>query len=221
MSNGRCIVYIALFCLALGGGCGGDIAGLEADGNLTAARLDSLLARPRGIYVESRTTVRAAPEAVWAVLSDLNRWREWNPAVLRAQTAEGDALEWGIHFTQTYATRPLEVTARSVVVRIVPGREMVWRGTLPGLCILHAVSLRAAADGGTEVLGRERMVGLVPLLFKDRLRAGAQRASQAAFEGLRAFCEALPPPPPPPREAPEAGAADTTAADTTAAAGGN
>jgi hypothetical protein len=212
------MVWIALFGLALGGGCGGDIAGLQADGNLTAARLDTLMARPRGIYVESRTTVRATPETVWAVLSDLNRWRDWNPGVLQAHTTEGDALEWGLHFTQTYATRPLEVTSRNVVVRIVPGRELVWKGTLPGLHILHAVSLRPAGDGGTEVLGRERMVGLAPLLFKDRLRAAAQRASRAAFEGLRAFCEARPAAPARPAPAPEA--PEPAVPDTSAATGG-
>jgi len=202
----------AALCLALAEGCGGDIAGLAADGSLTAARLDSLMALPTGVYVEARTTIQAPPESVWTVFSDFNRWRAWDPSVLRVQTTEGDALEWGLHFTQTYATRPVEVTARNVVVRLVPGREVVWKGAVVGLHILHATTFQRTEDGQTEVVSRERMAGPLAHLFRDRLRAEAQRAAQRALQGLRAFCEAHRPEtyPAPPQ------AADTTAVDTTA-----
>lgn len=182
-------IVAAAVCLALAGGCQGDIDRLEADGSLTRARLDSLLALPDGVYVEGRTTVRALPESVWAVLSDFNRWRDWNPVLLRAQTTEGDALEWGLHFTQTYATSPVKVTTRNVVLRLIPAREVAWKGEVWGLRILQAVSFRDTGDGGTEVVIRERMTGPLVYLFEGRLRAEAQRASRLTLEGLRTFCE--------------------------------
>jgi hypothetical protein len=208
----------AALCLALAEGCGGDIAGLAADGGLTAARLDSLMALPAGVYVEARVTIQAPPESVWTVFSDFSRWRAWDPIVLRTQTTEGDALEWGLHFTQTYATRPVEVTVRNVVVRLVPGREVVWKGAVPGLHILHATAFQRTGDGGTEVVRRERMAGPLAHLFRDRLRAEAQRAAQRSLQGLRAFCEARRPsvPPPAPPQAPDTTMADTAAVDTTA-----
>lgn len=209
----RMCQMVAALCLALAEGCGGDIAGLAADGGLTAARLDSLMALPTGVYVEARTTVQAPPESVWTVFSDFTRWRAWDPSVLRTQTTEGDALEWGLHFAQTYATRPVEVTVRNVVVRFVPGREVAWKGTAPGLHILHATALQRVGEGRTEVVRRERMAGPFAYLFRDRLRAEAQGAAQRALDGLRAFCEArgLAAPPPTLPQAP-----DTTAVDTTA-----
>ncbi|MSS73419.1 MAG: hypothetical protein EXS64_18305 [Candidatus Latescibacteria bacterium] len=185
-----CQIIAAALGLALAGGCGEDIARVEADGSLTAARLDSLMALPTGVYLEARTTVRAAPESVWTTFSDFNRWRAWDPGVLRTQTTEGDALEWGLHFTQTYAVRSVEVTLRSVVVRFIPGREVVWKGAVFGLNTLHAVSFQGTGDGQTEVLSRERMAGPLVFLFRDRLRAEGQRAAQRSLDGLRAFCEA-------------------------------
>ncbi|OGG56512.1 MAG: hypothetical protein A3F84_15705 [Candidatus Handelsmanbacteria bacterium RIFCSPLOWO2_12_FULL_64_10] len=209
----------AALCLALAEGCGGDITGLAADGSLTAARLDSLMALPTGVYVEARTTIQAPPESVWTVFSDFNRWRAWDPSVLRTQTTEGDALEWGLHFTQTYATRPVEVTVRNVIVRLVPGREVVWKGAVFGLHILRATAFQRTEDGQTEVVSRERMAGPLAYLFRDRLQAEAQRAAQRALNGLRAFCEAHRPavPPPAPSQAPDTTVADTMVVkDTTA-----
>lgn len=213
-------IIAAALCLALTGGCGEDIARVEADGSLTAARLDSLMALPTGVYVEARTTVRALPESVWAAFSDFNRWRAWDPSVLRTQTTEGDALEWGLHFTQTYAIRSVEVPLRSVIVRFIPGREVVWKGAVFGLSTLHAIAFQRTRDGQTEVLSRERMAGPLVFLFQDRLRAGAQRAANRALNGLRAFCEAhyptLPMASSAPSQTPDTTAADTTARDTTA-----
>lgn len=180
----------AAICALVLAGCGEDITRLQADGSLTSARLDSVLALPRGVYVEGRMTIQAPPESVWTVFSAFNRWQDWNAGLIRAQSTEGDALEWGFHFTQTYTIQPVEVTVQSVILRLIPGREAVWKSTAFGLRMLQAVSFRDAEGGGTEVICRERIAGLLALLFRDRLRAEAQRATQTAMEGLRAFCEA-------------------------------
>lgn len=177
-------------CALVLAGCGGDIAKLQADGSLTSARLDSVLALPMGVYVEGRTIIQAPPDSVWVVFSDFNRWQGWNAGFIRAQTAEGDALEWGLHFTQTYAFQPVEVTVQSVILRLIPGREAVWKSTVFGLFTLQAISFHPAGKGRTEVVCRERLAGLLALLFRDRLRAEAQGATQTVLEGLRVFCEA-------------------------------
>ena len=182
-------IFAAICALVLAG-CGEDIARLQADGSLTSARLDSVIALPRGVYVEGRMTIQAPPESVWTVFSAFNRWQDWNAGLIRAQSTEGDALEWGFHFTQTYKIKRVSVTVQSVVLRIIPGREAVWKSAVLGLRMLQAVSFRDAGEGRTEVICRERIAGLLPLLFRDRLRAEAQRTTQTALEGLRAFCEA-------------------------------
>jgi hypothetical protein len=175
------------------------------------------------VYTEGRTTIQALPGTVWAVFSDFNRWRDWNPNVLRAQTTEGDALEWGLHFTQTFATRPVEVTTRNVIVRFIPGREVVWKGSAFGLHILHAVSFHPVGDGRTEVVSRERIAGPLAFLLGDYLRAEARRVAQEALDGLREFCEnpvpkasPLTAPSPLPTPSPPQTSSDTTARGDTA-----
>lgn len=224
--SGKRKTLIALAFLLILPGCEGDIERLQADGTLTTSRLDSVIAIPRGVYVEGRMIIRAPADSVWGLFSDFNRWTDWSSGVVRAQTAEGDALEWGLHFSQAYSVGPVEATVQSVVVRLVPGKEAVWKSRFVGLQILQAVSLHSAGDRQTEVVCRERLVGLLALLFRDRFRAGAQRATQDALEGLRIACEsryhevgpsaplptaqALPPPWP---TALEAAPPDTTARD--------
>lgn len=214
--SGNRKTLIALAFLLILPGCGGDIERLQADGTLTAARLDSVIAVPRGVYVEGRATIMAPADSVWAVFSDFNRWRDYSSGFVRAQTAEGDALEWGLHFSQTYSVSPLEVAAQSVVVRMVPGREAVWKSTFTGLQMLQAVSLHPSGDRQTEVVCRERLVGLLALLFRDRLRAEAQEVTRTLLDGLRTACESrypetgpsAPPSPAPPAAPPWSSSAD-------------
>ena len=76
-----------------------------------------------------------------------------------------------------------------VIVRSIPGREVVWKGSAFGLRILHQVSLSAAEDGGTEIRCRERMQGPLVLLLRAPILSECNRGTREALEGLQVLCE--------------------------------
>jgi hypothetical protein len=101
---------------------------------------------------EAVTRIDAPPAEVWAVLSDVGGWRDWDSGVDRidGRVALGEPLT-------VYATmirnRPFTVT----VTELRPGEAMRWRGGLPlGLAVIERTYfLDTQEDGGTVVTVRE------------------------------------------------------------------
>jgi uncharacterized protein YndB with AHSA1/START domain len=76
-----------------------------------------------GSVVVSRV-VRAAPSAVWAVLTDLQAWPQWGPTVAGAELDGAGELALGAHgkvFTPVGVPLPFTIT------EFEPGRRWAWR----------------------------------------------------------------------------------------------
>src|SRR3712207_8636876 len=76
--------------------------------------------------------IEAEPDRVWAVLTDLAAYAEWNPFIVRAE----GVVEPGRRLTLTM--QPMggrAVTLRPCLVGVTMERELRWRGVLgiPGL----------------------------------------------------------------------------------------
>ncbi len=104
---------------------------------------------------EAVTRIEASPGDVWALLTDVGGWRDWDSGVDRVEgrVALGERLT-------VYATmirnRPFSVT----VTELRPGEAMRWRGGLPfGAVIERTYSLDAQDDGGTVLAVREDHTG--------------------------------------------------------------
>ena len=101
---------------------------------------------------EAVARIDASPEDVWALLTDVRSWRDWDSGVDRVEgrIALGEPIT-------VYATmirnRPFRVT----VTEIRPREAMRWRGGLPGglAVIERTYSLDAQDYGGTVLTVRE------------------------------------------------------------------
>ena len=130
--------------------------------------------------------IAAPPADVWAVLTDLNRYPEWNPHIRAGagRVAAGNRLT-----LRMQPTRGRAVTIRPLVLTAEPGAAWRLRGGLPGIAgrLLfageHSFTL-SAADGGTHLVQRETFRGaLVP--FLGRALASAQTSFQEHNEALK------------------------------------
>jgi hypothetical protein len=134
------------------------------------------------------TDVDAPVEAVWAVLSDLASYGEWNPQLtsVRGELREGARVR--IRVAQS-SGRERSMTA--TVAAVDPGRRLEWVGTVVGSWLFegrHAVELEALDDGRTRVTNRERLSGLlVPFVVPDDV----ERDYEAANRALAARAERL------------------------------
>jgi hypothetical protein len=114
--------------------------------------------------VSSAIDIDAPPSQVWAVLTDLAGYPEWNPLFPRAsgQLAVGERL--------TLASRPTvgrSMTIRPKLLAVQPGAELRWVGGLPGLIGGEHSFVLTAAGGGTRLVQSETFRGLlVPLSGK-------------------------------------------------------
>lgn len=113
----------------------------------------------RGVEVD------AGEQRVWDVLTDFDRYEDWNPFMIRAagRAAAGNRL--------TITMRPeggRGVRMRPRVLEAEPGRRLRWLGRLgvPGLFDgEHVFTIEPLGPGRVRLVNHERFRGvLVPLL---------------------------------------------------------
>jgi hypothetical protein len=126
--------------------------------------------------VSSTIDIDAPPAEVWAVLTDLAAYPQWNPLFPQAsgQIAVGERL--------TLASRPTAgraMTIRPKVLAVQPGAELRWVSNLPGVIGGEHSFILTAVGSGTRLVQSETFRGLlVPLSGKTIA------ATEADFAGL-------------------------------------
>jgi hypothetical protein len=118
--------------------------------------------------IETEIEIDGAPEEVWGVLADLERYREWNPGFARAS----GRVEVGARLDLTFAQEGHEgMTMHPQVLVAEPGRELRWLGRLLGIPRLfdgeHRFEIQQVVPGHVRFVQGERFSGvLVPFLRK-------------------------------------------------------
>jgi hypothetical protein len=114
--------------------------------------------------IRTEVEIAAPPAAVWRVLTDLGRYRLWNPVIREATgtLAVGETLTLSM---SSGGGAPRTMTPEVVALR--ENAELRWRGVLWWPWVFgaeHQFALSAAGDG-TRLVHSERFFGvLVPLL---------------------------------------------------------
>ena len=129
----------------------------------------------------------AAPERVWEVMTDVERWPEWTETVTSVTRLDEGPLRLD---SRARIEQPKLPVAEYVVVELSPGRSFTWVATSPGVRTTARHVVEALPNGGAQVrLGVEQAgpLGLVigRLLFKGL--TDRYLAIEAA--GLKARCE--------------------------------
>lgn len=135
--------------------------------------------------ITTTVDIAASPEEVWAVLTDVERYSDWNPFIIQASgtIAEGGRLRLRMRPGATDDARVQRF--QPTVTDVAPGRVLQWRGSLGVRGIFdghHRFEVSRAADGGTHLLHAETFTGLLarPLL------ALIGRATRDGFEAMNA-----------------------------------
>jgi hypothetical protein len=138
---------------------------------------------------EIRTEIHIAASAarVWAILTDLAAFPDWNPLVLEGsgELRPGARLRLRIRSGRELRVRPLVLAAR-------PERELRWRGELlhPWLFAGEHYFLLEPDPKGTRLVHGERFSGVLVGLVGRMLDAHAARDFAAMNQALRRRAEA-------------------------------
>lgn len=146
-----------------------------------AALLLALLGRKT---VRAEIDIAAPPEEVWAVLTDAERYTEWNPVFVRVdgQYAEGAEMAYGMRDAKG---NTLDVTAR--VVKFDVARELNQFGGMRGILTFdHHWTLEPAGEG-TRVVQHEEYRGIGVWFWDPSWFEGAYgRANEALRDRVMA-----------------------------------
>lgn len=107
--------------------------------------------------LKTEITIAAPPAAVWAVITDLSRYHEWNPQIPKAR----GELKANARFWMTVRQPSGRLTPiRARVIDYLPYQRLSWKGGLPGLLKgVHTFELQAT-KAGTLLINREEFYGL-------------------------------------------------------------
>ena len=133
---------------------------------------------------EASSTIAAAPDAVWAILTDAPAYSEWDSGVVRLEgtIAPGEKLKVTSEVDPKRA-HPVRVT------RFEPGRAMAWTGGMPlGLMKGVRTFSLTAEDGATRFHLREEFSGpMLPLIWRSM--PDMQPSFEQFATGLKARAE--------------------------------
>lgn len=115
----------------------------------------------------TRTTIAAPPERVWAILTDLAQWPQWNTTVI---STKGD-IALGAKVSVTVKANPGRAFAVKVTA-LDTARHMTWVGGMPlGLFTGTRTYALTAVEGGTDFAMEEvytgPMAGLITKSIPD------------------------------------------------------
>jgi uncharacterized protein YndB with AHSA1/START domain len=134
--------------------------------------------------VSAATWIDAPPEAVWAVLTDLARYPEWNPLFASATGHLAAGQRITLHRAGGDGhQRPVQAR----VTALTPGAELGWAyrpAGMPGLITTYNCTLKPG-NGGTLVLQQEEVRG-----FLKRLSRGGQDRAEDGFRALNGALKA-------------------------------
>ena len=109
--------------------------------------------------VSATTQIDAPPMAVWAVLTDLGRYPEWNPLFREAsgEVAVGERIT--LRAVQPANGRLMTVKAK--IVAADPGAELRWASALPAIMSGEHSFVLTPLNGGTRLAQTEIYGGLL------------------------------------------------------------
>jgi hypothetical protein len=122
------------------------------------------------VVASAEIEIQASADTVWNVITDVERWPEWNPdvkdATLADRPAEGASFRW--------KAGPGTIT--STFRRLESPRLVGWTGRTLGIHAVHVYRLEPRGDA-THVRSEESWDGLAARL----LRAECGRRSRQRF----------------------------------------
>ncbi|KGN30551.1 cyclase [Knoellia sinensis KCTC 19936] len=132
--------------------------------------------------------IDAAPERVWEVMSDVERWPEWAETVTTVTRLDDDsALGLG---SRARVEQPKLPPTEYVVTEFDPGRSFTWVATGPGVRTTARHTVEPRGEAGTRVrLSVEQAGPLGKVMGRLFFKGLTDRYLAAEAAGLKARSE--------------------------------
>jgi uncharacterized protein YndB with AHSA1/START domain len=126
--------------------------------------------------------VEAPIETVWDVITDIDQWPRWNPAITEA------SLKGGLQPGSTFRWKAGPGGITSTLLQVNPPHVLGWTGKTFGIKAMHVYQLEPDA-GGTRVRTAESWEGLPVRLVPGRMQKMLEDALGPGLEALKREAE--------------------------------
>ncbi|MDD5271448.1 MAG: SRPBCC family protein [Methylovulum sp.] len=126
--------------------------------------------------------INATPEHVWAILTDIGQWANWQNDIKQA------TLNGPLQAGTSFVWKTGGVTIHSTLHSVEPYSHLGWTGKTMGLYAIHNWSL-AEINGQTQVSVAESMEGWLATVFKKAFNKSLATAMRRWLELLKQTCE--------------------------------
>jgi uncharacterized protein YndB with AHSA1/START domain len=130
------------------------------------------------VVASDQIDINADPATVWGVISAIDGWPRWNPAIktasLKGPLAEGTVFRW--------KAGPGTIT--STLRQVSPPQVLAWTGKTMGIKAVHVYRLEPR-QGGTVVHTAESWEGLPVRLMRRPLQRQLQNALRPGLQRLK------------------------------------
>ena len=140
--------------------------------------------------LHAETAIQATAERVWQLLTDFERFPQWNPFIRQAkgQARVGAILEAHIQPSDARA-----MTFKPTILTVEPNRELRWLGRLimPGLFDgEHVFTIETLGENRVRFMQREIFTGVLVPLFARSLDTDTLRGFNEMNQALKGRAEA-------------------------------
>ncbi|MCX6180342.1 MAG: SRPBCC domain-containing protein [Bacteroidetes bacterium] len=139
--------------------------------------------------IKTEITINAAPEKVWAILSNFKNYPAWNTFItsITGDVKVGNKITARIEPPEASA-----MTFKPTVLSFETNKEFKWLGHLlfPGLFDgEHKFELIANSNGTTTLIQSEKFKGILVPLFKKQLNNNTKNGFEAMNKKLKELAE--------------------------------
>jgi hypothetical protein len=142
------------------------------------------------VKIEHRIGVRAPAEAIWAVISDIGGWKDWNPLYPRAE----GALRIGSQLDLDLALPGQPIRAiKPVILDWVPNDQIHWRLSMLGGLVrtIRYIEIEILTETGCIFSNGEVFSGYLGPTVAKRMRPAIRQGFVAMGEAVKARAEAV------------------------------
>ncbi len=142
------------------------------------------------VKIEHRIGVRAPAEAIWAVISDIAGWKDWNPLYPRAE----GALRIGAQLDLDLALPGQPIRAiKPVILDWVPNDQIHWRLSMLGGLVrtIRYIEIEILTETGCIFSNGEVFSGYLGPTVAKRMRPAIRQGFVAMGEAVKAKAEGV------------------------------
>ena len=144
------------------------------------------------MQIETQIDIDASGSRVWDILTDFERYPEWNPFV---RTIRGEAREGARLDVELGPPGGKVMTFRPTVTRAAPRAAFSWLGTLGASWIFrgeHSFRLEPLDGGRTRFYHSETFGGILVPLLRKSLDTDTRRGFEAMNQAIKQEAERVP-----------------------------